>query len=85
MVGSKTLHEDGSPDDKSMIGTVAGETKFNPKEVTFNKLEEFEYHLKSLESSACTELLNQLRTFSCQANTKETNKSTLDSKDNIKR
>jgi hypothetical protein len=63
MVDSKTLFEDGSPNDKSMSGTAAGETKFNPKEVTFNKLEEFKYHLESLEPSARTELLNQLRTF----------------------
>jgi hypothetical protein len=49
MVGSKTLFEDGSPGDKSISSTVAGETKFKPKEVTFNKLEEFKYHLKSLE------------------------------------
>jgi hypothetical protein len=40
MVGSKTLFEDGSPNNKS----IAGETKFNPKEVTFNKLEKFKYH-----------------------------------------
>jgi hypothetical protein len=85
MAGSKTLLEDGSPDDKSMSGTAAGETKFNPKEVTFNELEEFKHHLESLEPSARTEVLNQLRTFSHQANTEETNKSLLDSKDDIKR
>jgi hypothetical protein len=85
MAGSKTLFGDGSPDNKSMSGTVAGETKFNPKEFTFNELKEFKYHLESLEPSARTELLNQLHTFSRQANMEETNKSTLDSKDNIKR
>jgi hypothetical protein len=85
MVGSKTLFEDGIPDNKSMSGTAAGETQFNPKEVTFNELEEFKYHLKFLELSACTELLNQLCTFSSQAKTEETNESMLDSKDNTKR
>jgi hypothetical protein len=68
-----------------MSGTVAGETKFNPKEVTFNRLEEFKYQFESLEQSACTELLKQLCTVSSQANTEETNKSMLNSKDNIKR
>jgi hypothetical protein len=81
MFGSKTLFKDGSPNNKS----IAGEIKFNLKEVTFNELEEVKYHLESLEPSAHTELLNQLLTFSCQANTEETNKSTLDSKDDIKR
>jgi hypothetical protein len=85
MAGSKTLLEDGSFDDKSMSGTATGETKFNPKEVTFNELEEFKYHLESLEPSARTEVLKQLRTFPRQANMEETNESLLDSKDDIKR
>jgi hypothetical protein len=76
MVGSKTLFGDGSPNNKS----ITGETKFNPKEITFNELEKFKYHLESIQPSACTELLNQLHTFSCQANMGETNKSMDDIK-----
>jgi hypothetical protein len=68
-----------------MSYTSAGETKFNPKEITFNKLEEFKYNLESLEPSARTELLNKLRTISHQANMEETNKSLPDINNDIKR